>query len=132
MEKKVKRQISETGPRENNASIYSSHGLDWMSEPLLCEQKPKPFMKKCSHEAIRICMECDYRAECLEYSFDIDQDEGIVGGLDLERRKEIYKTWCKMSLKEDKKEYCRLNTTFESILANLDNVPTQGRKKQKS
>ncbi len=64
---------------------------EWQTRALCAETDPEAFFPEkggSTREAKRICVECDVRAECLEYAILHDERFGIWGGLyERERRR---------------------------------------------
>lgn len=64
----------------------------WQERALCAQTDPEAFFPEkggSSHEAKRICLSCEVRAECLEYALLHDERFGIWGGLSERERRRI-------------------------------------------
>ena len=65
--------------------------LSWQASALCAQTDPEAFFPEqggSTREAKKVCMDCDVRAECLEYALTNDEAHGVWGGLsERERRK---------------------------------------------
>ena len=66
--------------------------LGWQDRALCAQTDPEAFFPEkggSTREAKRICVECEVRAECLEYALLNDERFGIWGGLSERERRRL-------------------------------------------
>lgn len=64
----------------------------WQTEALCAQTDPEAFFPEkggSTREAKRVCLDCDVRAECLEYALLHDERFGIWGGLSERERRRL-------------------------------------------